>query len=59
MYMYRVYKQLLQPHPLVVINEGDGLASVVYESALRVLVPCNIINPICSVIVSGEDNRSH
>lgn len=37
---------------LVVVNEGDRLAGVVNEGGLRVLVPGNVINTICTVIVS-------
>jgi len=47
-YMCSQHEALL----LVVVNEGDRLAGVVNEGGLRVLVPGNVINTVCTVIVS-------
>ena len=50
---------LLGCNVLVVVNEGDGLSGVIEEGTLRVLVPGNVVNTICPVVVAGQDDTTN
>ena len=48
-----IYMYLTVVYLLVVFNEGYRLPCVIQEGTLGILVPSNVVNPVCPVVVSA------